>query len=97
MPGEGWPDLGLPSEPGEGDKSMLPVSAARAFVGVKGDVGLVGLEGERGGAITLVCVIMVGEICELETEAALRILRRGPIDRRWLLRVDLLKPNDPCW
>lgn len=86
MPGDGWPDFGLFSE--------LPVRTARALVGVIGDVGLVG---ERGGAITVREVTMVGEICDLETEAAVKILRRVPSERRLLFRVDLLfRIECPC-
>jgi hypothetical protein len=50
MPGDGRADLGLLSEPGDGDKSMPAVSAARALVGVNGVVGLVG---EWRGAVTV--------------------------------------------
>jgi hypothetical protein len=50
MPGDGRADLGLLSEPGDRDKSMPAVSAARALVGVNGVVGLVG---EWRGAVTV--------------------------------------------
>jgi hypothetical protein len=72
MPGDGWPDLGLSSAPGEGGKSIPAVNAARALVGVNGVVGLVG---EWRGAVTVFGVIVVGEACELDMEAAIKALR----------------------
>lgn len=50
MPGDGWPDFGLSSDPGDGGKSIPAVNAARALVGVNGVVGLVG---ERRGVVTV--------------------------------------------
>lgn len=82
MPGDGKADLGLPSEPGGGGRSIPAVNAARALVGVNGVVGLVGLVGDLRGVTTLLCVIDSGELCELDMEAAFNILRRGPNERR---------------